>query len=526
QAVLRDLVEQRDAGSVAQTIGLYGIVAALFIGLAASILGDPVFALQLVIYSIIGLAVLGGIFALIVFLVGAIPIPERPHPTALLAIAGATLVAALITIPLHGIGAVLLACCALALVVVLVPGPLRTVVKLALRSLSRRRLRTAGTLVALFVGVFTIGLILVLGQDISDELQNAFSNLASYNVFVIASSANSAQATTATQHLPGLEGRKITTDVSTRPDSVRGIPVATLLGPQQPGSRRGDNFQVFSLSGVEGYDLAGGEVPATDVARGRNLNAQDSGTDDVIVPASLRNGKLAVNEGDSITVTNPLSGRSVTLTVVGFYTATRRSSNGLSFTIFFEPILADRSVLSQLGSAGVSTIISLKLDPSQKIAALTQLERVDPDASVIDLTDLGALVQQVLGNLVDLLIGIASLALFAGAVIIANTVALAMLERRREIGILKSTGYTSRAVLAQVLVENGVVGVIGGVMGMLLVTAATALLGGLALKTSLAVGTPIVIAVIAGLVLLTMAVAALVAWGPSRVRPLEVLRYE
>src|SRR5207302_1661455 len=106
----------------------------------------------------------------------------------------------------------------------------------------------------------------------------------------------------------------------------------------------------------------------------------------------------------------------------------------------------------------------------------------------------------------------ATRSLFAGAVIIANTVALAMLERRREIGILKATGYTSRSVLAQVLVENGVVGGIGAVTGMVMVSVATALLGNLALKTSLAVSTPIVLGVIGGIVVLAMAVSALVAW--------------
>jgi ABC-type lipoprotein release transport system permease subunit len=59
-----------------------------------------------------------------------------------------------------------------------------------------------------------------------------------------------------------------------------------------------------------------------------------------------------------------------------------------------------------------------------------------------------------------------------------------------------------------------------------MVSLATALLGSLALKTKLAVGTPIVLAIIAGMVLLAMAVSALVAWRPSRIRPLEVLRYE
>ena len=206
--------------------------------------------------------------------------------------------------------------------------------------------------------------------------------------------------------------------------------------------------------------------------------------------------------------------------------ATRSSNGSIHLNFFFEPILADQAVVADLGSSAATSIAALKLDPSAKLADLRTIQTAVPGATVFDLTDLGALVQQVLGNLVDLLIGIASLALFAGVVIIANTVALAMLERRREIGILKATGYTSRSVLAQVLVENGVVGGIGAVTGMVMVSVATALLGNLALKTSLAVSTPIVLGVIGGIVVLAMTVSALVAWGPSRVRPLEVLRYE
>ena len=80
---------------------------------------------------------------------------------------------------------------------------------------------------------------------------------------------------------------------------------------------------------------------------------------------------------------------------------------------------------------------------------------------------------QGLGNLVILLVALASLALFAGAIIIANAVALAMLERRREQAVLKSVGYTSGRVLAGVLVENGVIGGLGGVLGMILVAVAT-----------------------------------------------------
>jgi putative ABC transport system permease protein len=531
QEVLRDEPEGRRIGSTAQAFALYAVVAALFVGLAASILGDFFFALQVVLYTLIGLLIIAGVFSLIVLVVGHLPVPERFTSGYVVLVACAVAVAALITLRLQGVGVALLVATVSGFVVVLLPRSQRTVVKLALRSIGRSRARTATTLVALFVGVFTIGLVLVVGKDISDEIGNALSNLASYNVFVIASSDDATSTNNATAHLAGLQGRRVTQDLSVEPLAVNGVPYGQLIGTSSSVSSsstagRQREVALFELTGVEGYDLASGESPGATIAQGRNLSPSDAGTDNVIVLNQLHNPPLNLAPGDRVLVKNTKSGAMVTLNVVGLYMEANRTSGGIHLNFFFEPILGDQSVVQQLGTGSAVSITALKLDPNQKLGDLRTIENSAPTATVIDLSDLGALVQQVLGNLVDLLIGIASLALFAGVVIIANTVALAMLERRREIGILKSTGYTSRSVLAQVMVENGVVGGIGAVTGMVLVSAATALLGGLALKTSLAVSTTIVLSVIAGIVILAMAVAALVAWGPSRVRPLEVLRYE
>ena len=539
QEVLRDVPEGPRIASRAQVVGLYALVAALFIGLSATILGDFFLALQVVLYSLIGLLILAGIFSLVLLVIGHLPVPERFSPGYLVAVAAAVAVSAAIAVALRGVGVALLVATASGFIVVLLPRSQRTVVKLALRSIGRARARTSGTLVALFAGVFTIGLILVVGQDISSEISNALSNLASYNVFVIASAQQSSAAVTATQNLSGVEGRRVTRDLATRPVTVNGAPFGQTVGPAPTTGRQGGQREtaLFELTGVEGYDLGNNELPGAPLAQnrqrtanissGRELQASDAGTNNVMVVDQLRNAPLNMRVGDQIVVENTANSQSTTLNVVGFYSlATRTSSGSVSINFFFEPILADRSVVSQLGSAQALSIVALKLNPGSKDAALRSIEAAVPGATVLDLADLGALVQQVLGNLVDLLIGIASLALFAGIVIIANTVALAMLERRREIGILKSTGYTSRSVLAQVLLENGVVGGIGAVFGMAMVSAAAALLGGLALKTSLAVDTPTVLVIIAGVIVLTMIVAGLVAWGPSRVRPLEVLRYE
>ncbi|MGH7759604.1 MAG: hypothetical protein ACREN7_09860, partial [Candidatus Dormibacteria bacterium] len=51
-------------------------------------------------------------------------------------------------------------------------------------------------------------------------------------------------------------------------------------------------------------------------------------------------------------------------------------------------------------------------------------------------------------------------------------------------------------------------------------------LGHLVLKVSLGLPTPLALAIVVGAILVAVGTAALVAWGPVRVRPLEVLRYE
>jgi ABC-type antimicrobial peptide transport system permease subunit len=101
-----------------------------------------------------------------------------------------------------------------------------------------------------------------------------------------------------------------------------------------------------------------------------------------------------------------------------------------------------------------------------------------------------------------------------------------MLERLRELGILKSIGHSSRSLLSCVLLENGIVGAMGALIAMLLVTLVTSLLGQFAFNVPLEVSPVLSLGLILGSAGLAMLVAALVAWGAVRVHPLEVLRYE
>jgi ABC-type antimicrobial peptide transport system permease subunit len=100
-----------------------------------------------------------------------------------------------------------------------------------------------------------------------------------------------------------------------------------------------------------------------------------------------------------------------------------------------------------------------------------------------------------------------------------------MLERRRELGIMKAVGYTSGRVLGVVLIENGLIGALGGLAGMLLVALAVSALNAAA-RLALAPPPALTIGIIAAVTALAMLVTLVVAWGATRARPVEVLRYE
>jgi putative ABC transport system permease protein len=69
----------------------------------------------------------------------------------------------------------------------------------------------------------------------------------------------------------------------------------------------------------------------------------------------------------------------------------------------------------------------------------------------------------------DLLLGIfGSLALAVATLGIINTLVMAILERRREIGILKALGAADRDVLQLFFAEAGVMGLLGGILGVAL----------------------------------------------------------
>lgn len=562
-AVLRELVDQRQAGARVVNMALLFLLSILFVFLAATILGDFVTSLIAVYGGALLVFALTGGFSLLVLSISHLPVQERFRLQLLIsllralgvAVLAAALCAGLIfggrllstwaldhghstegaymLAVLGGVGILLfggslvylLAALANTLVVFF-PHAWKTALMLAYRNLGRQRLRTSATLSALFVGVFAIGLILVLGQGIKDTINSTLNTLFTHNVFVVAAPA---QENTVNRQLAlsgGIDAGKTQINPvvpQLYPILINGRDVNAILRNLNRKDKLSRGDILGDLGSLEGYNLAEGSANLPDItlAGGRNLGTSDAGTTNVVVNAELEQSPLNLRVGDLVELQSSDGSVTLILKIVGFYDGSQLTSNPN-----FASILADSSIANKLGGAATLDIYSLKVDPAQVPALRKHLNQAVPSAIIFSAVDIDTLVNQLLSNLIIMLTTISSLAMIAGLIIMANAVALAMLERRREIGILKAVGHTSRSVLAIVLIENGLIGLLGALVAMLLVVGAVTALSKFVFNTDLNIGSGLVELIILATILLTMLVAMSVAWRAVRVRPLDVLRYE
>jgi putative ABC transport system permease protein len=137
----------------------------------------------------------------------------------------------------------------------------------------------------------------------------------------------------------------------------------------------------------------------------------------------------------------------------------------------------------------------------------------------------------------DLLLGIfGSLALAVASLGIVNTLVMAILERRREIGVLKALGASNRDVRQLFFAEASVMGIAGGAFGVLLgwgigrtiqfVTAAYLRQQGIPAENIWLVPWWLVLGAMVFSLMVSLAAGMYPASRAARLDPVEALRYQ
>jgi len=77
-------------------------------------------------------------------------------------------------------------------------------------------------------------------------------------------------------------------------------------------------------------------------------------------------------------------------------------------------------------------------------------------------------VNSVLNAIQIFIVLIASIAIFVGALGIVNTMATSVVERKKEIGIMKAIGARNKHIFMMFFVESGFMGLVGGILGIII----------------------------------------------------------
>ena len=210
----------------------------------------------------------------------------------------------------------------------------------------------------------------------------------------------------------------------------------------------------------------------------------------------------------------------------------------------FMPIKAARDTLEDVGSDEFDSI-TLKVvntddvdqvmeEADKKLMISRHLTEKEKDFSISSSQSVQETMSDITQTMTLFLGAIAAVSLLVGAVGIANTMFTSVLEKTKEIGIMKSIGAKNSDIMMIFLLNSAIVGLVGGLLGICLGTGISSLLPFLGMRL-MGMGRDGMTTVVTPMLLIYallisigigMVAGVIPAYRASKLKPVDALRYE
>jgi putative ABC transport system permease protein len=128
--------------------------------------------------------------------------------------------------------------------------------------------------------------------------------------------------------------------------------------------------------------------------------------------------------------------------------------------------MTSAGIVALTGKSSYSAIYIKTTGPNADTTVTQYLKAIyGTTVSIISVSQITQIVSTITGLLTVLFGAIAGISLFVAGVGIANIMFVSVVERTKEIGVLKALGFKSRHILSLFLSEAAVLGIVGGALG-------------------------------------------------------------
>lgn len=315
--------------------------------------------------------------------------------------------------------------------------------RLATQNASRNPRRTAATASALMIGLALVTTMSVLGSSINRSIEAGVDEQFTTD-FLVSNAIGQPFSTTVAEDVAALPG---VGEVSAEQNVGFGVDDRSVYGSAvDPASLD----RIFELS------YSSGHAPeATDQIAFNETTAD----------------QLGVSTGDRLDLTFP--GTELPVTVSGVY----------ADTYVVGPSLVLRDVIEQVGLKRVDSYLAVNAAPGADLDEvgdeITDAVAAIPTVTVQDKQEFADAQRAQVNQLLYLIYALLGLAIVIAVLGIINTLSLSVIERTREVGLLRAVGLSRRQLRRMVRLESITIAVLGALLGI-----ASGLLFGVSLRSA------------------------------------------